>query len=175
MISARHGTLPLIPLLLNSDPPASPTAHDGVGSTALHHASAAGELKALRMLLQAGASPLAENKYFWTPIDFSSTVAAEVYFKNLVAEFEKRRVEGIKEARERERERERQRLAGVRLVTSDDAGGGIMRSALEAGRAHSVVDWSPVEAKRAVTPTGGRSEAWSPAHGAARARARSGD
>lgn len=114
MLSSCHGTVGLIPLLLSNVPPAFPTAYDNNGNTALHHASAAGELKSLRLLLQAGAAPFAQNAYSWTPIAYSSTVAAEVYFKNLVAEFEKRRVEGLREERdgrgvkERERERERQ-------------------------------------------------------------------
>jgi hypothetical protein len=47
---------------------------------------------------------------------YSQTVAAEVYFKNLVAEFERRKVEGLRVGEERER----QRAAGVRLV---DEGG----------------------------------------------------
>ena len=100
MLSSRHGTVTLIPILLSNIPPASPTAYDNDGNTALHHASAAGELKALRLLLQAGAVPFAQNAYSWTPIAYSSTVAAEVYFKNLVAEFEKRRVEGLRDGRD---------------------------------------------------------------------------
>ena len=115
MLSSCHGTVSLIPLLLSNIPPASPSAYDNDGNTALHHASAAGELKSLRLLLQAGAAPFAQNAYSWTPIAYSSTVAAEVYFKNLVAEFEKRRVEGFRESKEgregrsvKERERERE-------------------------------------------------------------------
>src|SRR3546814_5474619 len=50
-------------------------------NTALHHASAAGELKALRMLLQYGANPLASNAYSRTPVHYSATPAAEAYFK----------------------------------------------------------------------------------------------
>ena len=110
MLSSCHGTVDLIPLLLSNVPPASPTAYDNDGNTALHHASAAGELKSLRLLLQAGAAPFAQNAYSWTPIAYSSTVAAEVYFKNLVAEFEKRRVEGLRAGRDgrglKEQERE---------------------------------------------------------------------
>jgi uncharacterized protein len=113
MLASRHGALPLVPLLLNhATNPASPLAHDADGNTALHHASAAGELKALRLLLQSGASPLAQNSYSWTPIACSATGAAEAYFKQLVAEVERRRVEARKEAREREM----QRVAGVRVV-----------------------------------------------------------
>src|ERR1700742_215811 len=125
MLSARNGILPLLPLLLTSNPPASTTAHDKDGNTALHYASASGELKALRLLLQFGASPLAQNSYSWTPVAYSATTAAEAYFKQLVAEFERRRVESLKA----ERELEKQRLAGVRLVTTGmGAGGGEMDS-----------------------------------------------
>ncbi|KAK5137205.1 hypothetical protein LTR08_000710 [Meristemomyces frigidus] len=92
--------------------PASPHGRDGEGNTPLHHASASGSLKALRILLSAGANPLAKNNYDWTPLAYSQTVAAEVYFKNLVAEFERRKVEGAKPGEERER----QRAAGVRIV-----------------------------------------------------------
>src|ERR1700750_275911 len=114
MLSARTGPLPLPPLLLTSNPPASTTAHDKDGNTALHYASASGELKALRLLLQYGASPLAQNAYSWTPIAYSATSAAEAYFKQLVAEFERRRVEVV----QAHRELEKQRSAGVRLVTN---------------------------------------------------------
>jgi hypothetical protein len=109
-------------MLLTSPYPSNPALHDIDGNTALHHASAAGELKALRVLLQFGASPLAQNAYSWTPVALSSTPAAEAYFKQLVAEMERHRVESAAAAaaaasqaaaqaaslqREREREHER--------------------------------------------------------------------
>ncbi|KAL8802484.1 MAG: hypothetical protein Q9182_003792 [Xanthomendoza sp. 2 TL-2023] len=59
-------------------------AADLDGNTALHYASAYGQLKAIRALLAAGANPGAKNKYSWTPVAYSSTVQAEVYFKALV-------------------------------------------------------------------------------------------
>ncbi|KAL8930382.1 MAG: hypothetical protein Q9172_000091 [Xanthocarpia lactea] len=59
-------------------------ATDLDGNTALHYASAYGQLKAIRALLVAGANPGAKNKYSWTPVAYSSTVQAEVYFKGLV-------------------------------------------------------------------------------------------
>jgi hypothetical protein len=125
MIASREGALPLLPQLLTSNPPAIPTAHDKDGNTALHYASASGELKALRLLLQFGASPLAENAYSWTPVAYSATTAAEAYFKQLVAEFERRRLDALK----LEREMEMQRFAGVRLVTGvPGATGGEMGS-----------------------------------------------
>ena len=105
----------LIPVLLDLEPSLAHT-RDADGNTPLHHASAAGNLAALRLLLAAGANPLAKNDCDWTPLAYSQTVAAEVYFKNLVAEFERRKVEGLRVGEERER----QRVAGVRLV--DDSG-----------------------------------------------------
>jgi hypothetical protein len=166
MIASRSGALPLLPLLLTATPPALPTAHDNDGNTALHHASAAGELKALRLLLQYGASPLAQNNYSWTPIAYSSTVAAEVYFKQLVGEMEKRRVEALKQEREREAATRQQRIGGVRLVTQQDDGGvvgggsgGVQFRPREDSLSNlqrPSVEWSPIE-RRAMTPTDGRS------------------
>ncbi|KAI4263894.1 MAG: hypothetical protein L6R42_000980 [Xanthoria sp. 1 TBL-2021] len=72
-------------LRLSPVPPKSLlTATDLDGNTALHYASAYGQLKAIRALLAAGANPGAGNKYSWTPVAYSSTVQAEVYFKGLV-------------------------------------------------------------------------------------------
>jgi hypothetical protein len=111
----------LIPVLLKPGPDAEEFAanvdvRDQDGNTALHHASASGSLKALRILLASGANPLAKNNHDWTPLAYSQTVAAEVYFKNLVAELERRKVEGLKA----EEERERQRAAGMRVVADDE-------------------------------------------------------
>lgn len=125
----------LMPVLLGLEEPlaASPHSRDADGNTPLHHASAAGNLAALRLLLAAGANPLAKNHYDWTPLAYSQTVAAEVYFKNLVAEFERRKVEGMRVGEERER----QRAAGVRLV--DDGGKQTHEEIPELG----VGQWSP--------------------------------
>lgn len=150
-IAAQHpaSTL-LIPTLLN-DPyhPADVHVRDADGNTPLHHASASGSLKALRILLAAGANPLAKNSYDWTPLAYSQTVAAEVYFKNLVAEFERRKVEGLKA----EEERERQKAAGVRVVGNDDE-----EPKTPAEEAEAIADalkrhWSPTtERRRPMTP-----------------------
>ncbi|KAJ4303773.1 Target of rapamycin complex 2 subunit avo2 [Kalmusia sp. IMI 367209] len=117
MLTCRTGTgtLHLIPTLL-LHAPSILTSYDHTGNTALHHASAAGELKALRLLLQYGANPLASNAYSWTPVHYSATPAAEAYFKSLIIEYEKKKAEG----KRLEREREKQRNAGVRLVTDSD-------------------------------------------------------
>jgi hypothetical protein len=92
------------------------TARDDQGNTCLHNASAWGNLKAIRALMQAGADPLCKNKAGWTPQYYSITVQAEVYFRNLVAELEKRKAE------EELRSNERRAKGGglVRLVPQDD-------------------------------------------------------
>jgi uncharacterized protein len=183
MLSARAGLVPLMYLLLAVPEPNTPdpNTQDRDGNTALHHASAAGELKALRVLLLYGASPLAKNCFSWKPIAYSFTSAAEAYFKQVVAEYEKQRVE----LHRREKEREKARLAGVRLVTQDldppnivpgpmpSSGSPVLSSPIE-GSVRAVggltmrqrddslsglpgpgLDWSPVE-RRAMTPTEGK-------------------
>lgn len=172
-MAAQHpNSTALIPILLQ-DPmyPATPHTRDLDGNTPLHHASAAGSLKALRILLAAGANPLAKNNYDWTPLAYSQTVAAEVYFKNLVTEFERRKVEGAKQSEEIQR----QRAAGMRLVGDD--GGTIMPGDFyeddiaigDALKRH----WSPVERKRPMTPGGVRHEWGSPPMGITHIRTRS--
>ncbi|KAJ4383172.1 26S proteasome non-ATPase regulatory subunit [Didymella sp. IMI 355093] len=171
MLSSKSGsgTLHLIPTLILQDPSIL-TATDKSGSTALHHASAAGELKALRLLLQYGANPLVTNAYSWTPVHYSATPAAEAYFKTLIIEFEKKKAEGRRELQERVK----QRQGGVRLVTDGDAlvGRGSSESerirtrprddqALQ-GLPAPGLDWSPVEKRKAMTPTEGRGWTFTP-------------
>ena len=116
MLAARVGSAALLPTLLSLSPaPNLLSAKDTNGNTALHYASAYGHLKCIRLLLQEGASPGARNSLSWTPVSYSSTVAAEVYFRNLIGEIERRR-EG---EREREREIGRRREGGVRVVGED--------------------------------------------------------
>jgi uncharacterized protein len=169
MIAAKHGLIPLLEPLIVSDTPCSPNSHDHVGNTALHYASAGGHLKTIRALLAYGASPVAQNAHAWTPIAYSLTPEAESYFKNLVVEFEKRRVESLQQAREREREKERQRLAGVRLVTGDDM--------MPNEQPTMPPEWhgSPIEQKRIMTPTMGKSNYFDFGEHVTRARASSGD
>lgn len=172
-LAAQHpNSTALIPILLQ-DPlfPASPHVRDNEGNTPLHHASASGSLKALRILLAAGANPLAKNNYDWTPLAYSQTVAAEVYFKNLVAEVERRKVEGAKISEERER----QRVAGVRIV--DDQGDG---EEGEEGEDQMIGDalkrhWSPtMERKRPNMPGRSGSHEWGSAPTISHIRTRSG-
>jgi ankyrin repeat protein len=152
----------LIPVLLEHPSfPANVHVRDLDGNTPLHHASASGALKALRLLLAAGADPLAKNNYDWTPLAYSQTVAAEVYMKNLVAEFARRKAEGAKVSEERER----MRVGGVRLVGDDDMGtvdedeviGDVLKR-----------HWSPTDRRRPGTPKG--SYDWGSALGHARTR-----
>jgi hypothetical protein len=142
------GTLHLIPTLIQQCPSVLSNA-DASGNTALHHASASGELKALRMLLAYGANPLASNAYAWTPVHYSASPQAEAYFKTLIIEFEKKKAEGKREMRERER----QRGAGVRLVTDQEGLDALPKPGM---------DWSPVEKRRAMTPTEGRGWTFTP-------------
>ncbi|KAK5115553.1 hypothetical protein LTR62_001212 [Meristemomyces frigidus] len=146
LASQHPASTSLIPALLHhASHPASPHSRDQDGNTPLHHASASGSLKALRILLAAGANPLAKNNYDWTPLAYSQTVAAEVYFKNLVAEFERRKVEGAKAGEERER----QRAAGVRIV--DEEGVRALQEDEVIGDALKR-HWSPTETRRPMTP-----------------------
>ena len=110
MLTSLHGSHPLLQHLLAYSP--SLSASDNDGNTALHYASANGHLKCIRTLLQAGASPHARNTYSWTPVSYSSTVAAEVYFRNLVGELERRRLE--------ERDVKRGVEMGVRVVGREE-------------------------------------------------------
>ena len=185
LASRATDSVPLIPTLLSGSHPVSPHVHDINGNTALHHASAAGELKALRMLLQAGASPSAQNAFSWTPIAYSATVQAEVYFKNLITEVDRFRASGgvtgpasaamvagspgrglvgslagtsPGSATPPPR---RPMAGGVRLVTEDVMG-------VREGEVSK--EWSPVERRRAMTPTAGRSE-WAGGEAESRARA----
>jgi hypothetical protein len=186
------GTTHLIPTLILHSPQSAPsntstptslilTSTDSQGNTALHHASAAGELKALRMLLSYGANPLATNAFSWTPVHYSATSQAEAYFKTLIIESEKKKAEGRRVLAERERARN----AGVRLVTDDSTinpattaasngiagvggGSGAMTGrarddqAIAMGLPAPGVDWSPVEKRRAMTPTEGRGWTFTP-------------
>lgn len=113
---------------------------------------------------------MAKNAYDWTPLAYSQTVTAEVYFKNLVAEFERRKIESTRGDKERKEEHLRRRGAGVRLVTGEDDGATV-RPSQETTRSS---EWSPVDSRGAITPNIGQSGAWTEFVGT-RARAWSGD
>ena len=97
---------------------ANVNAKDKQGNTCLHNATAWGNLKVVRTLIQSGADALCQNRAGWTPEYYSITVQAEVYYRNLVAEWEKRRAEeGIRQQSER-----RGRGGGaVRLVSDEES------------------------------------------------------
>lgn len=92
-------------------------AQDKQGNKCLHYATAWGNLKAVRALIQAGAVPVSTNWAGWRPDNYSLTVQAEVYYKNLVAEWEKRHDEDSI----RENERRIQTARSVRLVQDDES------------------------------------------------------
>jgi hypothetical protein len=119
MLCARQGQDRTLALLLSLSPSVADllAAVNEKGDTALHFASAWGHLKCIRALLLAGADPSARNYGNWTPVAYSSTVAAEVYFRNLIVDVERRREEAI----ERERELRQRREGGVRMVTDDSS------------------------------------------------------
>jgi ankyrin repeat protein len=73
---------------------ASLTPVDNLGNTALHHASSWGNLKAVRVLISAGAPPLAPNKANLTPLDYSVTKQAAQYFQSIISDLEMRKVGG---------------------------------------------------------------------------------
>jgi len=83
------------------------------GNTALHFASSNGHLLVLRTLLAAGADSEKRNVWHWTPVSYSATVQAEVYFRGLVAEVERRK--GIRRSVDREGKGE------VRIVENEEA------------------------------------------------------
>ncbi|SMQ51942.1 unnamed protein product [Zymoseptoria tritici ST99CH_3D7] len=141
----------LIPTLLSGNGIyyADMESRDNEGNTPLHHASASGGLKALRLLLDAGADPTARNFYDWMPVAYSQTVAAEVYFRNLVAEYERRK---MIEAEQRESGKVGIRAGAVRLVMDDEGSGGTAEDDVMSKQA-----WSPSgERRRPPTPPGVR-------------------
>ncbi|KAI0802878.1 ankyrin repeat-containing domain protein [Xylaria sp. FL0064] len=87
------------------------------GNTALHFASSNGHLLVLRTLLAAGADADKKNLWSWSAVSYSATVQAEVYFKNLVAEVEKRR-------RAKSEAEEGRKGGAVRLVDQETASSG---------------------------------------------------
>jgi len=174
LCSQNAGSTALMPTLLsNPRYPASPHVRDQDGNTPLHHASASGSLKALRILLAAGANPMAKNNYDWTPLAYSQTVAAEVYFKNLVAEYERKKVEGARQGEEIQK----QRAAGMRIVEDE-----VMKPATPIDDDEIIGDvlrrqWSPVERRRPPMPNSSPSRVheWASHSSIVRARAGSGE
>lgn len=98
IITSRTPHTALLTHLLTLSPtPTSPLAAiDTSGNTPLHYASAYGQLKSIRTLLEHGADASARNAWSWTPVNYSASVQAEVYFKGLVNAAERER-EGMRE------------------------------------------------------------------------------
>jgi ankyrin repeat protein len=95
MLAAREGHDTVVQILLTFCPDGPEkllTASDNDGNTALHFASSNGHLLVLRTLLAAGADSEKRNVWSWTPVAYSATVQAEVYFKGLVGEVERRKM-----------------------------------------------------------------------------------
>jgi ankyrin repeat protein len=80
-----------ISILISHD--ASVTCVDNAGNTALHQASAWGNLKAVRVLLSAGALPLALNKANHTPLDYSITKQEAQYFQSVISDMERQKID----------------------------------------------------------------------------------
>jgi hypothetical protein len=72
---------------------AAVTMEDAVGNTVLHYASAWGNLKVFRLLVSAGASPLALNNAGYPPADYASTMQASAYCETLATEYERLKAE----------------------------------------------------------------------------------
>ncbi|KAI0475712.1 ankyrin repeat-containing domain protein [Xylariaceae sp. FL0804] len=87
------------------------------GNTALHFASSNGHLLVLRTLLAAGADAKRRNVWSWSAVAYSATVQAEVYFKNLVSDVERRK-------RARSDADDGRKGAAVRLVEPEVSSGG---------------------------------------------------
>jgi uncharacterized protein len=94
MEASRGGHDTCLQILLTFAPDGPQSLLDNAdvdGNTALHFASSNGHLLVLRTLLAAGADSERRNAWSWTPVAYSATVQAEVYFKGLVGEVERRR------------------------------------------------------------------------------------
>ena len=82
-----HDTCLQILLTLCPDGAYAAVRHVDVdGNTAMHYASSFGHRMVLRTLIAAGANPMVENGWNWTPAAYSATVADEVYLRNLIGD-----------------------------------------------------------------------------------------
>ena len=136
--AARHGTNVLLGLLLAQPPPEQLAAMSNLGphpflytvdasrNTPLHYASAFGHQKTMRLLISFGANDKARNAFMWLPIDYSASVADEVYQKNLVKDRDQAlaRRPGDRDAAGRARgaSDEKARTRGIVRLVGDDVG-----------------------------------------------------
>lgn len=74
------------------------------------------------MLLEHGADASARNAWSWTPVSYSASVQAEVYFKGLVnaAEREREGMATVTRARSREGSGTRGGAGMVRMVSAEE-------------------------------------------------------
>lgn len=82
MVSVAHGNDPCVNLLIDFG--ADIECADEFGTRPLHIAAACGHVKILRTLLDRGADAFKPNLLGWTPVDYSSTVHVQTYFKTLI-------------------------------------------------------------------------------------------
>lgn len=160
MLTSRSPHTSLIPLLLTLSPPPTPSsphpltllsAVDISGDTALHYASAYGQLKIFRTLLEHGADASARNAWSWTPVSYSASVQAEVYFKQLVQAAEREReVLGMREGASRQRSRSRGGSGG-RKAPGGGGGGGVRLVGGEEGEE----EWERMRMRAASGGSGG--------------------
>ncbi|OJD12710.1 hypothetical protein AJ78_06742 [Emergomyces pasteurianus Ep9510] len=97
---------------------ASVTLADHAGNTALHYASAWGNLKAFRLLVSAGAPPLTLNHAMCTPADYALSIQAGVYFRSLVSEFERLKVESPQLQQQQQQQQQKMKLS-LKVKDSD--------------------------------------------------------
>lgn len=129
-------------------------AQDKKGDTCLHNATAWGYLKAVRALIQAGADPLCTNYAGWAPHNYSLTVQADVYFRSLVAEWEKRKAE----ERIQQNDRRGKGGGGVRLVSDEETDvSGLDQSRSRSGSSRSL---PASESDAGLGITVGNAEGW---------------
>lgn len=117
MLASKEGHDTVVQILLTFSPhgPEVLLSNSDVdGNTALHFASSNGHLLVLRTLLAAGADSERRNVWSWTPVAYSATVQAEVYFKGLVGEVERRKAV-------RRQAEEKGTGGGVRIVSLGEA------------------------------------------------------
>ncbi|KAL2045748.1 hypothetical protein N7G274_002179 [Stereocaulon virgatum] len=103
-------------------------ATDNLGNTPLHYASAYGQRKCIRTLLEHGADAGARNAWSWTPVSYSASVQDEVCFKNLVGVQERERGQLVGNNQPQSRSRGgsggRSTPGGIRVVGKEEEWGG---------------------------------------------------
>ena len=122
MLASRtpHTSLLTHLITLSPSPPSPLASTDISGNTPLHYASAYGQLKSIRTLLEHGADASARNAWSWTPVSYSFSVQAEVYFKGLVNAAEREGMATIGGVRSRGGSGPKGGGGMVRMVSAED-------------------------------------------------------